>query len=257
MDLSTMRSRVREDLQDEDAANYIFTNDQVDGAIERVVREFSWAMPIEEEDEITTTADSREVTITSLTNLLKVCSIEYPMDLTPKFMQRLERWGGKVYMEDEGDGTNKARVRWYKYHTLSGAAAWVANTAYALGDIVVPTTLNGYWYECTTAGTSHATTEPTWPTTVGGTVTDGTVTWTCRTSEIPFEYEEIIVLGATGYLAMSASAYTIDRANVAGNAASTNFASWGKERLERYRKQLKAISRSNRIIGSVLYTEDD
>jgi hypothetical protein len=63
--------------------------------------------------------------------------------------------------------------------------AWAADTAYSLGDIVIPKgsgqgALNGFRYECTTAGTSHATTEPTWPTVEGETVEDGTVTWTCR-----------------------------------------------------------------------------
>jgi hypothetical protein len=62
---------------------------------------------------------------------------------------------------------------------LAGYATWAASTAYALGDYVVPTTSNGFYYECTTAGTS-GTTEPTWPTTAGATVTDGTVVWTCR-----------------------------------------------------------------------------
>jgi hypothetical protein len=60
---------------------------------------------------------------------------------------------------------------------------WVKNTVYALDSYVRPTTLSkftGYVYKCTTAGTSHATTEPTWPTTIGGTVTDGTVVWTCQ-----------------------------------------------------------------------------
>ena len=39
MDIATMRARVREDLQDTDAANYRWSNDEVDGAIERTVRE--------------------------------------------------------------------------------------------------------------------------------------------------------------------------------------------------------------------------
>lgn len=57
------------------------------------------------------------------------------------------------------------------------AAAWVAATAYAVGDIVKPTTGTGlHYYRCTVAGTSHASTEPTWPTN-GSTVSDGTVTW--------------------------------------------------------------------------------
>lgn len=56
---------------------------------------------------------------------------------------------------------------------------WAATTAYALGNRVVPTTANGFYYECTTAGTSAAT-QPTWPTVIGNTVVDGTVTWTCK-----------------------------------------------------------------------------
>ena len=37
---------------------------------------------------------------------------------------------------------------------------------------------SGYYYKCTTGGTVGAT-EPTWPTTIGSTVTDGTAVWTC------------------------------------------------------------------------------
>jgi hypothetical protein len=43
---------------------------------------------------------------------------------------------------------------------------------------VIPATANGYFYECTVAGTS-AGSAPTWPTTPGATVTDGGVTWKC------------------------------------------------------------------------------
>ncbi|MBU4566986.1 MAG: hypothetical protein KKE29_19895 [Proteobacteria bacterium] len=57
---------------------------------------------------------------------------------------------------------------------------WAAATAYTAGNLVKPTAENGYFYECTTGGTSHATTEPTWPTVPGQTVTDGTAVWTCR-----------------------------------------------------------------------------
>lgn len=61
---------------------------------------------------------------------------------------------------------------------------WQANHAYSLGARCVCTTgyattaRRAYVYECTTAGTSHATTQPTWPT--SGTVADGGVTWTTR-----------------------------------------------------------------------------
>lgn len=65
-------------------------------------------------------------------------------------------------------------------------ADWAVNTAYTLGQVVEPTTPNTYRYICTTAGTSHATTEPTWPTTpYGSTVSDGTVVWTLTSKKHP------------------------------------------------------------------------
>jgi hypothetical protein len=58
----------------------------------------------------------------------------------------------------------------------------MASTAFEVGEIVSPDE-SLYEYICTTAGTSHATTQPTWPATstagaTPATITDGTVTWT-------------------------------------------------------------------------------
>ncbi|RLJ04402.1 MAG: hypothetical protein DRP18_04760, partial [Candidatus Aenigmatarchaeota archaeon] len=63
-------------------------------------------------------------------------------------------------------------------YNLKQPSAWSASTAYSVGDYVRPTSANGYNYECTVAGTSGGS-EPTWPTTLGETVTDGSVTWEC------------------------------------------------------------------------------
>lgn len=53
-----------------------------------------------------------------------------------------------------------------------------ASGAKTLGQLCIPTSANGYYYECTTAGTGSS--QPTWPTEFGATVADGTATWTCR-----------------------------------------------------------------------------
>lgn len=53
------------------------------------------------------------------------------------------------------------------------------STVYAQGTTVVPITGNGFYYEYTTGGTS-AGSPPTYPTTVGDTVADGTGVLTCR-----------------------------------------------------------------------------
>lgn len=59
---------------------------------------------------------------------------------------------------------------------------WVASTAYTVGQQIVPTLLNGFVYQCVVAGTTAAT-EPTWPTTLGTTVLDGTARWRCELAE--------------------------------------------------------------------------
>lgn len=65
----------------------------------------------------------------------------------------------------------------YGYDTGVARSAWVAGSTYAVDDVVIPITPNGYQYRCSVAGTSHAATEPTWPTTLGTTVANSTVTW--------------------------------------------------------------------------------
>ena len=196
MNLTQMRARVREDLQDTDSQNYRWTDDEVEGAIDRVVMEYSLHAPIEQEDDIATTDGDIELDVSSLTGLLKIECVEFPVGKSPKYMQHIEYWAGNLYMQDEGDGTD-ARVRWLKKHSLDG---------------------------------------------------DSTT--------IPAEHEEIIVLGATGYLAMSASAATVDRAFIAGHYGTTSYKAWGIERLKRYDQKLRQIAQGNRVTRRQLYTED-
>jgi lambda family phage minor tail protein L len=61
--------------------------------------------------------------------------------------------------------------------------AWAASTAFAVGDVRRATASqnSGLVFECTTAGTSGSS-EPTWPTDIGSTLTDNTVVWTAISS---------------------------------------------------------------------------
>lgn len=56
------------------------------------------------------------------------------------------------------------------------AVTWTGTAAKVVGDIVKPTVDNGFIYEVTISGTTGAA-QPTWTTTEGNTVTDGSVTY--------------------------------------------------------------------------------
>ena len=58
----------------------------------------------------------------------------------------------------------------------SALTAWASTTAYVVGNVRRKVSDNGHAYMCVVAGISGGS-EPTWPTTPGGTVTDGGVTW--------------------------------------------------------------------------------
>jgi hypothetical protein len=196
MNLVEMTARVREDLQDTDSQNYRWTDDEVDGAILRAVDEYSIHAPIQQQTDIATTNDDNELAISSLSGILKVEAVEFPLGETPRHLQHIDYWAGKLYMQDDGDGSN-ARVRWLKKHTLAAGS-----------------------------------------------------------TTIPVEHDEILVLGATGYLAMSASANTVDRAFIAGHYGTTSYKAWGIERLKRYDMRLRQVDQANRVTQRQLYTEE-
>ena len=76
-------------------------------------------------------------------------------------------------------------------------AAWAASTAFSVGDIRRATTdqASGLFFRCTTAGTS-ASSEPSWPTDIGSTITDNTCVWTAIASA----YEELAKLSPSAII---------------------------------------------------------
>ena len=85
----------------------------------------------------------------------------------------------------EADEMNVCSAEPTTYYEGCDPAAWQATFDYSLGDVVRPTTRNGYVYECTTDSGSSSGTEPvSWPTTPGNTQVDGGITWTCRNNYV-------------------------------------------------------------------------
>lgn len=59
---------------------------------------------------------------------------------------------------------------------------WTASILYKPGNLIQPTTPNGFFYRVTVSGTSGSA-EPTFPTTIGTIVADGGITWVCEGRE--------------------------------------------------------------------------
>lgn len=79
-------------------------------------------------------------------------------------------------------------------------------TAVSLNAYLVPAVANGYFYKVTTAGTT-AGSPPTFPTTVGGTVTDGTAVLTCM-GKVTLVKDTDFTVSAAGIVMASDASFT-------------------------------------------------
>jgi hypothetical protein len=84
---------------------------------------------------------------------------------------------------DQKDPKKPAHGHGHGHQTKAPAPTvqtWKSEEPYSLNDTVQPSPANGHVYVCTVAGTSGMD-QPIFPTDVGATVTDSTVTWTEKT----------------------------------------------------------------------------
>ena len=119
MNLTEMRAIVRRDLHDEDAANYRWTNDEIDRHILHAVKDYSEAVSLEQKAAVTTIDGAREIDISTLTGRITVEAVEYPVDKFPKRYQRFSVWADtlKLLGVEIPDGSN-AYIYYGKLHTL-------------------------------------------------------------------------------------------------------------------------------------------
>ncbi len=122
-----MRTRVRQDLHDEDATNYRWTDAELDRHIQHAVRELSLAISQEARATLTTTAGSRDLSVTSLTDMVSVEAVEYPVDKYPPVYVPFSLWGSTLTLlvEDVPDGGESVYVYYGKLHTLDATSSTI------------------------------------------------------------------------------------------------------------------------------------
>lgn len=72
-------------------------------------------------------------------------------------------------------------------------------------------------------------------------------------STIPGQHEDLVAAGAAGYAAIEWAVFAINRVNVGGGITPRDFLTWGRERLDYFRKELRRLGRRNRVRNSRLY----
>jgi hypothetical protein len=120
MILTAMIAAVRQDLHDEDAANYRWTDAVLTRHINHAVARFSQALPLEDVATIATTPSSRDISIASLTTRVMVEAVEYKTGNFPPSYQRFSIWKDilTIYSDAVPDGSN-AKVYHGITHTMS------------------------------------------------------------------------------------------------------------------------------------------
>ena len=126
MNLTDMRAIVRRDLHDEDAANYRWTDDELDRHIAHAVKDFSEYLPYEQKVTKATTSGSRELDMSTITDRIMVEAVEYPGDNFPKRYQRFALWGDilTILGDEVPDGSN-AYIYYGKLHTLDATSSTI------------------------------------------------------------------------------------------------------------------------------------
>jgi len=127
MNLSEMRTRVRRDLHDEDGANYRWTDSELDRHIDRALRELSLATPREAKATLTTTAESRELSLSSLADLVTVEAAEYPVDKYPPSYVPFSLWAGTliILVDEVPLSAQPVNVYYGRMHTLDASTSTV------------------------------------------------------------------------------------------------------------------------------------
>jgi len=121
MNLTDITARIRKDLHDEDSQNYRWTDSELSRHIDRAVRELSLSCPLEAKAILTTNAESRDISISSLTDLVDIEAVEYPVGNYPPCYTRFSLWNDILTLLTDSLPVDSEDVYVYygKLHTLT------------------------------------------------------------------------------------------------------------------------------------------
>lgn len=147
-DLAALRDLVELDL--DDTSNAIWSTADVDRGIKRALREYSQANPQKVVGTISLAADGREVSLSTLTGLIRVVRVWYPYtaadpEYEPAWV-RFHEYAGTLYVisDSEPQSGEVVRVYYHKEHTIKDLESATSTTVLLEDEEVIVTGAGAY-----------------------------------------------------------------------------------------------------------------
>ena len=123
--IDDLRDRLRIELHDEDAGAYRWEDAVLDRHLLRAARELSFAWPREQKTALTTTAGSRDLSLSSLTDLVRVYAVEFPVGRYPaSYVAHSVFAGTLTLLTEQAPGDRTDAPEWVDYRTAA-IADWL------------------------------------------------------------------------------------------------------------------------------------
>jgi hypothetical protein len=123
--IDTLRAVLRQELHHEDAGAYRWVDDVLDRHLTRAMRELSLVLPREQKTALSTTPGSREVSIVTLTDLVRIEAVEYPTSEWPPCYAQFALFETTLTLLVAGApaGVESLNVFWGSLHTLDAVTS--------------------------------------------------------------------------------------------------------------------------------------
>lgn len=127
VNIAAVRTNVRRDLHDEDAAAYRWTDTVLDRHIGRAVLEYSLHAPREQRTTFTTTVGSRDISVATLSDRMDIEAVEWPTGEFPPRRVGFSEWQDTITMDvvNAPSATENVYVYWLKPHTLDAGTSTI------------------------------------------------------------------------------------------------------------------------------------
>jgi len=115
-----LRGRLRRELHDEDSAAYRWTDAEMERHLLRAADELSEVWPQEAVTVLVATPGSREVSIASLAELVRIERVEWPVGAFPREYVQFSTWGATLTLEteDKPASADAVNVYWGRRHQV-------------------------------------------------------------------------------------------------------------------------------------------